>query len=250
MEQLEGRNPVLEALQAELALHRVLVAKGTQGNAIARIVDLCKKQGINLQWVERAVLDKRSQTSRHQGVIAELAAIGYANLDDVLLKAADAGEDLLLVILDEIEDPHNLGSIIRTAEAVGAHAVIIPRHRAAGLSAAVARVSAGAVAHLPVVQVPNLVQCIKQLKAAGAWVAGADAEADQVAYQADLTGPLALVLGSEGKGIGRLIREHCDFLVRLPMAGQVGSLNVSVSAGVMLYEIIRQREAKKAAAGK
>lgn len=243
MEQLEGRNPVLEALQADLAVHRVFVAKGTQGGAILRIVDLCKERNVNMQWVERSRLDQKSQTGRHQGVIAELAAIGYASLDNVLERAADAKEELLLVVLDEIEDPHNLGSIIRTAEAVGAHGVIIPRHRAAGLTAAVARASAGAVAHLPVVQVPNLVQSIKKLKAAGAWVVGADAAAEQTAFQADLTGPLVVVLGSEGKGIGRLLREHCDFLVRLPMFGRIGSLNVSVSAGVMLYEIVRQRQA-------
>lgn len=244
VEQLEGRNPVLEALQAGLAIHKVLVAKGTQGGAISRIVDMCKEQNINLQWVDRAMLDHKSQTGRHQGVMAELAAIGYASLDSVLQRAIDAQEDLLVVILDEISDPHNLGSIIRTAEAVGAHGVIIPRHRAAGLTAAVARASAGAVAHLPVVQVPNLVQCVKTLQAAGAWVVGADAEAKQTAYQADLKGSLAVVLGSEGKGIGRLLRERCDFLVSLPMFGKVGSLNVSVSAGVLLYEIIRQRQAE------
>lgn len=244
MEQLEGRNPVLEALQAGLAIHKVLVAKGTQGSAITRIIDMCKEQSVNLQWVDRTMLDRKSQTGRHQGVIAELAAIGYASLDTVLQRAADAQEDLLVVVLDEIEDPHNLGSIIRTAEAAGAHGVIIPRHRAAGLTAAVARASAGAVAHLPVVQVPNLVQCIKTLQEAGAWVVGADAAAEQTAYQANLIGPLVVVLGSEGKGIGRLLREHCDFLVRLPMFGKVGSLNVSVSAGVMLYEVIRQRQAK------
>lgn len=242
MEQLEGRNPVLEALQAGLAVHRVFVAKGTQGSAITRIIDICKEHNVSLQWVDRSMLDRKSQTGRHQGVIAELAAIGYASLDSVLKRAADVQEDLLVVVLDEIEDPHNLGSIIRTAEAVGAHGVIIPRHRAAGLTAAVARASAGAVAHLPVVQVPNLVQCVKTLKEAGAWIAGADAAAEQTAYQADLTGPLAIVLGSEGKGIGRLLREHCDFLVRLPMSGKIGSLNVGVSAGVMLYEIVRQRQ--------
>ncbi len=242
MEQLEGRNPVLEALQSDLAIHRVLVAKGTQGGPISSIIDLCKEHNVNVQWVDRSRLDQMSQTGRHQGVIAELAAIGYASLDDVLARAADASEDLLLVVLDEIEDPQNLGSIIRTAEAVGAHGVIIPRHRAVGLTAAVARASAGAVAHLPVVQVPNLVQCIKKLKTTGAWVVGTDALAEQTAFQADLTGPLVVVLGSEGKGIGRLLRENCDFLVRLPMSGKVNSLNVSVSAGVILYEVVRQRQ--------
>jgi len=244
VEQLEGRNPVLEALQAGLDIRKVLVAKGTQGEAIRRIVELCQERQVNLQWVERSLLDRRSQTARHQGVMAELAAIGYASLDEVLRRAASAQEDLLVVVLDEIEDPQNLGSIIRSAEAAGAHGVIIPRHRAAGLTAAVARASAGAVAHLPVVQVTNLVQCVKTLQKEGAWVVGADAAAEQVVYQANLSGPLVVVLGSEGKGISRLLREHCDFLVRIPMRGKVGSLNVSVSAGIMLYEIVRQRQAE------
>lgn len=242
MEQLEGRNPVLEALQAGLDIHKVMVAKGAQGGAMTRIVELCKARNVNLQWVDRSLLDRKSQTGRHQGVIAELAAIGYATLEEVLKRAADAQEDLLVVVLDEIEDPQNLGSIIRSAEAAGAHGVIIPRHRAAGLTAAVARASAGAVAHLPVVQVTNLVQCVKALQKEGAWVVGADAAAEQAVYQANLTGPLVMVLGSEGKGISRLLRENCDFLVSIPMLGKVGSLNVSVSAGIMLYEVIRQRQ--------
>jgi len=241
LEQLEGRNPVLEALEAGLAVHKVYIAKGTHGSAIKRLIDLCNKPNVTLQWVERAVLDRKSQTGRHQGVIAEVAPIGYADLESVLAKARAGDEELLLVVLDGIEDPHNLGSIIRTAEAVGAHAVIIPRHRAVGLTGAVARASAGAVAHLPVVQVPNLVRCIQELKEHGVWVAGADAAAEQIAYEANLTGPLAVVLGSEGKGISRLLRENCDFLVRLPMLGRIGSLNVSVSAGVLLYEVMRQR---------
>jgi len=209
---------------------------------MTRIVELCKARNVNLQWVDRSLLDRKSQTGRHQGVIAELAAIGYATLEEVLKRAADAQEDLLVVVLDEIEDPQNLGSIIRSAEAAGAHGVIIPRHRAAGLTAAVARASAGAVAHLPVVQVTNLVQCVKALQKEGAWVVGADAAAEQAVYQANLTGPLVVVLGSEGKGISRLLRENCDFLVSIPMLGKVGSLNVSVSAGIMLYEVIRQRQ--------
>ncbi len=244
MEQLEGRNPVLEALQAELSIQRVMVAKGTQGAAINRIVELCKRQNVTLQWVERSQLDRQSQTGRHQGVIAQLAAFSYAGLDTVLKRAADAQEDLLVVVLDGIEDPQNLGSVIRSAEAAGAHGIIIPRHRAAGLTAAVARASAGAVAHLPVVQVTNLVRCVKTLQEEGAWVVGADAGAPQTLYQANLTGPLVVVLGSEGKGISRLLRERCDFLVSIPMLGKVGSLNVSVSAGIMLYEIIRQRLAE------
>lgn len=245
MEQLEGRNPVMEALQSDLEIRRVLVAKGTQGRVMERLLHLCQKQGVDVQWVDRSALDRKSQTGRHQGVIAELAAIGYADLDAVVAAAAASERDLLLVMLDGVEDPQNLGSVIRTAEAVGAHGVIIPRHRAAGVTAAVARASAGAIAHLPVVQVTNLVQCVQNLQKQGAWVVGADAEAPQSVYQVDLTGPLVVVLGSEGKGISRLLRQNCDWLVSLPMFGQVSSLNVSVSAGVMLYEVIRQRMMKQ-----
>lgn len=243
MEQFEGRNPVLEALQARLPINKVLVAKGSQGGPINRISGLCKERGITLQWVERLALDRISQTGgKHQGVIAELAAVEYASLDDILTSAKQTGRDLLLVMLDGVEDPHNLGSIIRTAEAAGAHGVIIPRHRAAGATAAVARASAGAIAHLPVVQVTNLVSTCRQLKDSGAWIAGADAEAEQMAFQAKLTGPMVLVFGGEGKGISRLLKENCDLLVRFPMQGQVNSLNVSVSAGLLLYEVVRQRE--------
>lgn len=246
MEQFEGRNPVLEALLAKLPIHKVLVAKGSQGGPINQIISLCKERGITLQLVDRLALDRVSQTEgKHQGVIAELAAVEYASLDDILAGVKSTGRDLLLVMLDGVEDPHNLGSIIRTAEAAGAHGVIIPRHRAAGATAAVARASAGALAHLPVVQVTNLVSTCRQLKEAGAWIAGADAEAPQTAFEAKLTGPLVLVLGGEGKGISRLLKENCDLLVRFPMLGQVNSLNVGVSAGLLLYEVVRQRELSK-----
>lgn len=241
--QLEGRNPVLEALQAGQPLNKVLIAKGVQGAPINQIVALCKERKVTLQWVDRLALDRVSETGgKHQGVVAELAAADYAELDDVLAQAAKSSRDLLLVMLDGVEDPHNLGSIIRTAEAAGAHGVIVPRHRAVGMTAAVARAAAGAVAHLPVVRVTNLVDTCRQLKEAGAWVVGADASAEQTAYQAKLGGPLVLVLGGEGKGISRLLREHCDLLVRFPMLGQVNSLNVSVSAGLLLYEVVRQRQ--------
>lgn len=246
MEQLEGRNPVLEALQAQLPINKVSLAKGVQGGPINQIVALCKERAITLQWVERLALDRISQTGgKHQGVIAELAAVDYVSLEEVTARARQTGRDLLLVMLDGVEDPHNLGSIIRTAEAAGAHGVIVPRHRAVGVTAVVARASAGAVAHLPVVRVTNLVDTCRQLKDAGAWVVGAHADAEQTAYQARLNGPLVLVLGGEGKGIGRLLKENCDLLVRFPMLGQINSLNVSVSAGLLLYEVVRQRELVK-----
>ncbi|MGI6345140.1 MAG: 23S rRNA (guanosine(2251)-2'-O)-methyltransferase RlmB [Bacillota bacterium] len=242
MEQLEGRNPVLEALQAGQDLNKVLIAKGTSGGAIDRIISLCRRRQVTVQFVDRQVLEKMSVTGRHQGVVAELAAFAYAQLETVLDRARERQEALLLVMLDGVEDPHNLGSVIRTAEAAGAHGVIIPKHRAVGLTPAVARASAGAIAHLPVVRVTNLVQCCAQLKEAGAWVVGAEADAEQLAYQSRLDGPLVLVLGGEGKGISRLLREHCDLLVRFPLLGQVNSLNVSVSAALLLYEVVRQRK--------
>ncbi len=241
MDRLEGRNPVWEALQAGSPINRIIVQKGTHGGPLGRILAAARERGINIQFVERSVLDKLSETTRHQGVIAEMAAQEYAELDDIIGAAKAKGEDLLIVLLDGVEDPHNLGSIIRTAEAAGAHGVVIPRHRAAGLTPVVARASAGAIAHLPVARVANLVQTCKQLKDLGVWVAGADAEASQTAYEANLKGPLALVLGGEGKGIGRLLKENCDFLVKFPMYGKVESLNVSVSAALMLYEVVRQR---------
>lgn len=241
MNQLEGRNPVLEALQAEQPLNRVMIAKGVSGAVINRIRTLAKHQGINVQFVERQVLDSASETGHHQGVIAEVSAARYAQLEEVIERAAQSERDMMLVVLDGVEDPHNLGSVIRTAEAAGAHGIIIPRHRAVGLTPAVARASAGAIAHLPVVRVANLVQCCQELKKAGAWVVGADMEAPETAYKAKLSGPLVLVLGSEGKGISRLLKKECDFLVKFPMLGQMQSLNVSVTAALLLYEVLRQR---------
>lgn len=241
MDRMEGRNPVWEALQAGLPINKLIVQKGSQGGALGRILAAAREHGISMQFVERQVLDKLSETGRHQGVIAELAAQGYAELEDIVAAAQQKGQDLLIVLLDGVEDPHNLGSIIRTAEAAGAHGVVIPRHRATGVTSTVARASAGAIAHLPVARVTNLVQTCKQLKEAGVWVVGADAEASQVAYEASLKGPLALVLGGEGKGISRLLKENCDFLVKFPMSGMVSSLNVSVSAALLLYEVVRQR---------
>ncbi len=243
MEQLEGRNPVAEALHAGLAVNKVLIAKGVKGGPIDKIVAICKERKINLQWVDRVQLDRISQTEgRHQGVIAEMAAVSYASLSDAFAKAAQSGRDLLLVMLDGVEDPHNLGSVIRTAEAAGAHGVIVPRHRAVGATAAVARASAGALAHLPIIRVTNLVDTCRELKESGAFVIGADAAAERTAFQSRLTGPLVLVLGGEDKGISRLLKSKCDQLVRFPLLGQVNSLNVSVSAGLLLYEVVRQRQ--------
>lgn len=171
-----------------------------------------------------------------------MAAVSYASLSDAFAKAKESGRDLLLVMLDGVEDPHNLGSVIRTAEAAGAHGVIVPRHRAVGATAAVARASAGALAHLPIIRVTNLVDTCRELKEAGAFVIGADAAAERTAFQSRLTGPLVLVLGGEDKGISRLLKSKCDLLVRFPLLGQVNSLNVSVSAGLLLYEVVRQRQ--------
>lgn len=240
-DQLEGRNPILEALRAGQEINKILVAKGTQENAIRQILALAHSAGVVVQTVDRARLDAMAQGRAHQGVIALVAAHRYATLDEILANARQRGEDPLILVLDGIEDPQNLGSLIRSADGAGAHGVIIPERRAAGVTAIVAKASAGAVAHVPVARVTNIVRALEELKQAGLWVAGTDQGAPELYYEARLTGPLAVVVGGEGKGIGRLVSEHCDFMVRLPMFGQVTSLNAGVAGAILLYEVRRQR---------
>lgn len=237
---LIGRNPVLEALRAGHPLTRLLVARGVRSGALLSLLTTARERGIPVQQVERERLEWIAGPG-HQGIVAYAAAKEYAELDDLLAAARERGEDPLIVLVDSLEDPHNLGSILRTADAVGAHGVVVPKHRNVGLTATVAKTSAGAVEYVPVARVGNLVQALAELKAAGLWVVGADQDAGEEFTQARLTGPLAVVVGGEGKGLSRLVREKCDFLVRLPMRGQVNSLNAGVAAAVLLYEILRQR---------
>ena len=240
MGEIFGRNPVLEALKAGTTINKLIVAKGEQKGSIQEILRLAKEQRVQVQLVERNKLDKMFAGQNHQGVAAQIATADYVDWQDMLQAAKDKGEDVLLVILDELEDPHNLGAILRSVDAVGAHGIIIPKRRAVPLTDGVAKASAGAVEHVPVARVANIAQTIDELKNRGVWVAGASMDGREM-YGQDLKGPLALVIGSEGKGISRLVSEKCDFLVSIPMRGKINSLNASVAAGLLLYEAYRQR---------
>lgn len=238
MSQLEGRNPVLEALRTNAEINKIFIQRNA-GGSMRQIFEIAKRQGVIIVETEKAMLDKLSEGRPHQGVIAQLSVEDYADLYDIIAKAK-ASQHPLIVVLDHIEDPHNLGAILRSALAAGAHGVVIPKRRSAALSPGVAKASAGAVSHLPVARVPNLTQCVKELKDEGFWVIGAEAGGKNL-YDSKLTGPLALVVGSEGEGISRLLKENCDEIVTIPMEGPVNSLNASVAAGVVLFEIVRQR---------
>ena len=240
-EMIEGRNAVLEALRAGRALDKVYIARGETDKALAHIAGLARERGVSVSDCDRRKLDAMSVTKAHQGVIAVCAVREYASLDDILALAESRGEAPFVVVCDEISDPHNLGAIIRSAECVGAHGVVIPKRRSAGLTAVVGKTSAGAAEHLPVARVANISAALQELKDRGLWVYGAAAEGSSPMWETDLTGPLALVIGSEGEGLGRLVRERCDFLVSIPLRGKVGSLNASTAAAVLMYEILRQR---------
>lgn len=242
MADIYGRNPVLEALRHDGGLSRILIARGTNETPpIQEIIRLAQQMDVPVEIVDRRALDARSPGAVHQGVVAMAEPFDYATVDDILQRAGT--EPLLVLALDSVQDPQNLGTLLRTAEAVGVHGVLLPERRAAGVTPAVEKASAGAARLLAIAQVTNLVRALKDMKAAGAWVAGVENEASAPSYdKADLTGPLVLVLGSEGKGLGRLVRENCDFLVRLPMRGQVSSLNVAIAGSIVLYEVLRQRK--------
>jgi len=237
--QLEGRNAVLEALAGNKTIDRILVKQDSEG-MVKVIIAKAREKGIVVQEVIRQKLDDMSETGNHQGVIALCPAHEYATVEDMLAAAKAKNEEPLLIILDEISDPHNLGAIIRTADACGAHGVIIPKRRACGMTATVVRASAGAVAHMPVARVTNISNTLEDLKKQGLWTACADMDG-QLLYDAPLTGALAIVIGGEGEGVGRLIREKCDFAVKIPMRGAVASLNASVAAAVVMFEIVRRR---------
>lgn len=237
---IEGRNAVIEAFRSGKPVDKVYIQDGCQDGPILTIKREAKKHDTLIKYVSRERLDQMSDTGRHQGVIAVAGAYEYAQLEDILAAARDRGEPPFLFLLDNIEDPHNLGAIIRTANLAGAHGVIIPKNRAVGLTATVARTSAGALNYTPVARVTNLVKTIEELKKEGVWFVCADMDGTRM-YDLDLTGPIGLVIGSEGEGVGRLVREKCDMTAAIPMMGHIDSLNASVAAGVMAYEIVRQR---------
>lgn len=237
---IEGRNAVIEAFRAGRTIDKVFVLDGCQDGPVRTIVREAKKHGAVLNFVEKERLNQLSETGRHQGVIAWAAAYSYAEVEDMLEAAAKKGEDPFLILLDGIEDPHNLGAIIRTANTAGAHGVIIPKRRASGLTATVAKASAGALNYTPVAKVTNLAKTIDELKEKGLWFVCADMDGEQM-YDLNLTGPIGLVVGSEGQGVSRLVKEKCDYIASVPMRGEITSLNASVAGGVLAYEIVRQR---------
>lgn len=240
-ERLEGRNPILEALKSGRTINKILIAKGEKHGSIREIIGLARSKGLLIQEVDRKKLDTLAESGSHQGVMAFVAPKAYVQVEDILENAKEREEPPFLVLLDGVEDPHNLGSILRSADGAGVHGVIIPQRRAVGLTAIVGKTSAGAMEYLPVARINNMAQTIDNLKEQGLWVVGADMDGQDYYYQANLTGPIALVIGGEGKGIGRLVKEKCDFLVRIPMKGQVSSLNAAVAGSLLMYEVARQR---------
>lgn len=241
---IEGRNPIIEALKNNRPIEKIMVNKASKEGSIKKILAMAKENKVIIQEVDRHKLDEMSESHAHQGVIAITSDYRYYYLDEILDIPKEKGEDPFFIILDGITDPHNLGSIIRTADAVGAHAVIIPKRRSVQITPIVAKASAGAVEYLPVCKVTNIVNTIKTLKENGLWIAAVDMDG-QTFYQQNLGGPLGLVVGSEGEGISRLVKQNCDFTVSMPMSGNVTSLNASVAGGILLYEVYRQRNAGK-----
>ena len=240
---IEGRNPVIEAYRSGKTIDKLFVLDGCQDGPVKTITREARKQHTIISYVSKERLDQLSETHHHEGVIAIAAAYDYATVDDILAKAREKGEAPFVFLLDGIEDPHNLGAIIRTANLAGAHGVIIPKHRAVGLTATVARTSAGALNFTPVAKVTNLGATMDELKKEGLWFVCADMKGE-IMYRQNLTGPIGLVIGNEGEGVSRLVREKCDFTASIPMKGDIDSLNASVAAGVLAYEIVRQRMAK------
>lgn len=240
-EYIIGKNPVLEILRSGRSVNKIWVAEGSLKGPMNQIIGMAKEAKIQVQFVPKKKLDQVAEGESHQGVIAFAAAYDYAEVEDILRKAEEKGEPAFLLILDEIEDPHNLGSILRTADVVGAHGVIIPKRRAVGLTSTVAKSSAGAMEYVPVARVTNIVRTMEELKEKGIWMVGTDASGEQDFRQAKYDMPVGLIIGSEGKGMSRLVKETCDFTVRLPMVGHVTSLNASVAGALMMFEVFRQR---------
>ena len=242
-EQIEGRNAVLEAFRSGKCVDKLFILDGCQDGPVRTIAREARKTDTIIKYVSKERLDQLSETRAHQGVIAQVAAYEYSTVDEILARAEEKGEAPFLILLDNVEDPHNLGAIIRTANLAGAHGVIIPKRRAVGLTSTVAKTSAGAINYTPVAKVTNIVRTIEELKEKGIWFVCADM-GGEIMYDLDLTGPMGLVIGNEGEGVSRLVREACDFTASIPMKGDIDSLNASVAAGVLAYEIVRQRLVK------
>lgn len=242
---LIGRNAVIEAIRSGRGINKLLIADGDKEGSVKEVISLAKEQGIVIQFVERSKIEGIAVGLRHQGVLAYVAPVAYSDLETILQAAETKGEAPFLLLLDELEDPHNLGALLRTADATGVHGVLIPKRRSVPLTATVAKTSAGAVEYVPVARIGNIAQTLRKLKDKGFWVAGADMDGSQNYYEADLTGPLVLVVGSEGHGMSRLTKEQCDFIVKMPMVGKINSLNASVAGSILMYESMRQRLQKK-----
>lgn len=238
---VEGRNSVLELLSSDRDINKVLIQKGERHGSINKIIAQAKEKRIVIVETEKSKLDMMSETKNHQGVIAIVPPFNYCEVDDILNLAKQKNEDLFIVMLDGIEDPHNLGSIIRTAETAGVHGIIIPKRRAASVNATVSKTSAGAVEHMKIARVNNLNETIRYLKEQGVWVIGTDMNTNIEYYNQDLKGPICIIIGSEGFGISKLVKENCDLLIKIPMKGKITSLNASVSAGIVIYEAVKQR---------
>lgn len=243
-EQIEGRNAVLEAFRSGKCVDKLFILDGCQDGPVRTIAREARKKDTIINYVSKERLDQLSETRAHQGVIAQVAAYEYSTVEDILVKAEEKGEPPFLILLDNVEDPHNLGAIIRTANLAGAHGVIIPKRRAVGLTSTVAKTSAGAINYTPVAKVTNLVRTMEELKEKGIWFVCADMGGESM-YRMNLTGPIGLVIGNEGEGVSRLVKEACDFTASIPMKGDIDSLNASVAAGVLAYEIVRQRLASE-----
>ncbi len=239
--QIEGRNPVIEALSCGENIEKIYIQKGNVQGSVQKIINLARKKKIQVTEVDKNKLNSMAETDSHQGVIAFVSPIEYVSVDDIINRAEEKGEQPFIVILDEIEDPHNLGSVIRSANAFGAHGVIIPKHRSASVTATAVKTSAGACFYTPVAKVTNLVNTMKDLKKRGIWITGADMGGEKDIYSADFTGPIAIVIGNEGSGMTRLVREECDFIVNIPMVGEIESLNASVSASIFMYKVSEVR---------
>ncbi|WP_459842499.1 23S rRNA (guanosine(2251)-2'-O)-methyltransferase RlmB [Fusibacter bizertensis] len=239
-----GRNPILEAMNAGHEINKLLVLEGSKDKNLQKVINVARQNKILIQFAERKLMDKISEGENHQGVIAYVSPYHYYELEELLQFAKDKNEDPMLIICDEITDPHNLGSIIRTANAVGAHGVIIPKRRSAAINQTVVKTSCGAVEYVPIARVTNITQTIKQLQTLGVWIAGTDMDAP-LYYDANLTGSIAIVIGNEGDGIGRLVKESCDMMISLPMRGEVSSLNAAVAGSIVMYEVVRQRNQRQ-----
>lgn len=242
---IEGRNAVIELLKSDKTVNKIFIQRGERQGSINEIIKLAKKKNLVITEVDRNKLDTLSDTKHHQGVIAFVSPVEYKSIDDIFELAKSRNEDPFILIADEIEDPHNLGALIRTAECAGCHGVIIPKRRAVGVTEVVAKTSVGATEYVPIARVNNINETIRELKDRGVWVTGTDGKADKLYYEQDLTGPIAIIIGSEGRGMGELTMKNCDFLVRIPMMGKITSLNASVSGGIVVFEALKQRLIKK-----